>query len=294
MAEPGPSNPPHDPHQPCSNSTAATEDESKLRVSREKECGAHGCTHYRRRCKLVAPCCGEVFYCRHCHNEEKQAAEWDPAKRHELVRKEVREVVCALCHTRQPVAPHCCSCSVSFGAWTCMKCKFFDDELTRDQFHCDKCGICRIGGRDNFFHCDTCGCCYSHNLRENHVCVANSMKNDCPVCLEYLFDSVRRAAVLPCGHTVHADCLEEMQKARQLACPLCCKSFQNMRDIWNIMDEEAQSNPMPSEYANWMVDILCNDCLERSRVNFHVVGLRCSSCRSYNTRRTAVPQPGAS
>jgi len=40
------------------------------------------------------------------------------------------------------------------------------------------------------------------------VCVANSMKNDCPVCLEYLFDSVRRAAVLPCGHTVHADCLE--------------------------------------------------------------------------------------
>lgn len=46
---------------------------------------------------------------------------------------------------------------------------------------------------------------------------------------------------------------QEMQKARQLACPLCCKSFQNMRDIWNIMDEEAQSNPMPSEYANWMV-----------------------------------------
>ncbi len=47
--------------------------------------------------------------------------------------------------------------------------------------------------------------------QENHVCVANSMKNDCPVCLEYLFDSVRRAAVLPCGHTVHADCLEVLE-----------------------------------------------------------------------------------
>lgn len=34
------------------------------------------------------------------------------------------------------------------------------------------------------------------------------MRSDCPICLEYLFDSVRRAAVLPCGHTVHADCLE--------------------------------------------------------------------------------------
>ena len=36
----------------------------------------HGCKHYRRRCKLVAPCCGEVFWCRHCHNEVKAANEW--------------------------------------------------------------------------------------------------------------------------------------------------------------------------------------------------------------------------
>jgi hypothetical protein len=27
------------------------------------------CEHYRRRCKIVAPCCGQVFPCRHCHNE---------------------------------------------------------------------------------------------------------------------------------------------------------------------------------------------------------------------------------
>ncbi|KAM3254977.1 hypothetical protein ACQJBY_042805 [Aegilops geniculata] len=29
----------------------------------------HGCEHYRRRCKIVAPCCKEVFPCRHCHND---------------------------------------------------------------------------------------------------------------------------------------------------------------------------------------------------------------------------------
>jgi hypothetical protein len=23
------------------------------------------------------------------------------------------------------------------------------------------CGICRIGGRENFFHCEICGCCYA-------------------------------------------------------------------------------------------------------------------------------------
>lgn len=37
----------------------------------------------------------------------------------------------------------------------------------------------------------------------SHVCVANSMHQNCPVCFEYLFDSVRPIAVLPCGHTIH-------------------------------------------------------------------------------------------
>ena len=42
----------------------------------ENRVGELGCKHYRRRCKLVAPCCGEVFWCRHCHNEVKAANEW--------------------------------------------------------------------------------------------------------------------------------------------------------------------------------------------------------------------------
>lgn len=29
------------------------------------------CSHYRRRCKIRAPCCDEIFDCRHCHNEAK-------------------------------------------------------------------------------------------------------------------------------------------------------------------------------------------------------------------------------
>ncbi|KAF4660225.1 hypothetical protein FOL47_007254 [Perkinsus chesapeaki] len=34
--------------------------------------GEHeGCEHYKRRCKILAPCCGEWFWCRHCHNEAK-------------------------------------------------------------------------------------------------------------------------------------------------------------------------------------------------------------------------------
>ena len=29
------------------------------------------CADYRRRCMLIAPCCGEAFWCRHCHNAVK-------------------------------------------------------------------------------------------------------------------------------------------------------------------------------------------------------------------------------
>lgn len=29
------------------------------------------CSHYRRRCQIRAPCCDEIFDCRHCHNEAK-------------------------------------------------------------------------------------------------------------------------------------------------------------------------------------------------------------------------------
>jgi hypothetical protein len=28
------------------------------------------------------------------------------------------------------------------------------------QYHCDKCGMCRVGGASNFFHCDKCGGCF--------------------------------------------------------------------------------------------------------------------------------------
>lgn len=39
----------------------------------------------------------------------------------------------------------------------------------------------------------------------------------------------------------------------------------------------------------WQVSILCNDCNETSTTAFHIVGLKCSHCRSYNTRRISTP-----
>lgn len=226
----------HEESQPCTSAQQEL-DEASIRAQRDKGLLQHGCKHYRRRCKMVAPCCGEIFWCRHCHNEVKTTNEWvrlhlsaplsygfaccfgqcqrrvasgelhltkgwtafrvvlaskpspehlhvtfrnysdnrlcclqDPSKRHELDRTTVRELVCALCDLRQPVASMCTGCGIEFGAYCCLKCCFFDDDLKKLQFHCKSCGICRVGGADNFFHCDTCGCCYAKSLEVTACC----------------------------------------------------------------------------------------------------------------------------
>ena len=35
--------------------------------------------------------------------------------------------------------------------------------------------------------CKITGCCYSKSLRDNHLCVENSMRHHCPICYEVCF-----------------------------------------------------------------------------------------------------------
>jgi RING finger/CHY zinc finger protein 1 len=58
----------------------------------EKGIMQYGCPHYRRRCRIRAPCCNEIFDCRHCHNEVKNSIKVDTMRRHELPRQEVQQV----------------------------------------------------------------------------------------------------------------------------------------------------------------------------------------------------------
>ena len=98
----------------------------------------------------------QVFWCRHCHNVAKDKEEMvgascsrgvlittparsttcsacvqDEKKRHELVRKDVREVICAICETRQPVAAACRHCHTAFGQYVCLACSFFEDDTSK-------------------------------------------------------------------------------------------------------------------------------------------------------------------
>ncbi|KNA24018.1 hypothetical protein SOVF_019950 [Spinacia oleracea] len=243
-----------------------------------------GCDHYKRRCRIRAPCCNRVFTCRHCHNEAVNSLS-NVKEHHELVRRDIKQVICAVCDTEQPVAKVCSSCGVNMGEYFCEVCRFYDDQIEKEQFHCIECGICRVGGRDKFFHCPKCGSCYSVGLHDNHECVEDSMKNFCPICYEYLFDSTKGTIVMRCGHTIHTECYEDMLKQQQYRCPICSKSTIDMTRSWEILSEEIEATTMPDEYR-YEVSILCNDCSGTSRVKFHIFGHKCSQCNSYNTRVT--------
>ena len=272
------------PEAPATEGEKEQKDEDPI-DSRGK--GEHGCEHYRRRCRLIAPCCSNApFSCRHCHNTASDSG--DMKLSHQLDRKAVQELECCLCSTRQPVSETCSTCGVRFGAYSCLICRFFDDDTSKGAFHCDGCGICRVGGRDNFFHCETCGFCYANALKETHKCVQQSMHQNCGVCMEYLFDSIKPISVLNCGHTIHTHCLDEMARHSNFYCPICHKTYlgdSSKENLWAQYDRAVQETQMPQEYAEMRVAILCNDCGSRSTCLFHVVGLKCQDCGSYNTTR---------
>ncbi|KAF5947844.1 hypothetical protein HYC85_013801 [Camellia sinensis] len=142
----------------------------------------------------------------------------------------------------------------SLGKYYCSKCKFFDDDVLKNQYHCDKCGICRIGGKENFFHCNKCGkhlyeflstlffyvvVRYSRLMKDSHICIEKAMHHNCPVCFEYLFETTKDIKVLPCGHTIHSQCVKEMEQHLQYSCPVCSKSYCDMSQVWQRLDHEA-------------------------------------------------------
>ncbi|OIW08538.1 hypothetical protein TanjilG_03214, partial [Lupinus angustifolius] len=250
------------------------------------------CMHYRRRCKIRAPCCDEVFDCRHCHNEAKNSVEINHLNCHDIPRHELKTV-----------QQYCTRCGVCMSKYYCGTCKFFDDGvgsilfqrnnttvtnvayaepeagitsfivsdvkieeghpcvesaitiapfalevicslsdieqdfnntapaveyawasiivISKEQYHCDECGICRTRGSDNFFYCKRCGRCYSKKIEEGHPCVESAMHHNCPICFE-----VKQTT----------KCVREMEQNHRYSCPVCSKSMRDMTNLWKKLD----------------------------------------------------------
>lgn len=102
------------------------------------------------------PCCNKIYTCRFCHDENES---------HCVNRKDVTELVCTNCDTRQKVQAECENCSLRFGKVSqfCLKYVvlwFLDDFM------------CRLWGKEKilefgFFHvwyCTNALCWFSTSI----------------------------------------------------------------------------------------------------------------------------------
>jgi len=97
-------------------------------------------------------------------------------------------------------------------------------------------------------------------MKGNHKCIKDTLKAECPVCLEDMMHSVYSSKVLSkCGHGIHAKCFKALSNF-DFKCPICFKSVGDISHINTIIEAEVNAFSMPPEYANKEVNILCNEC----------------------------------
>ena len=178
----------------------------------------------------------------------------------------------------------CISCSIQFGQYHCDICNLWMLDA-ESPYHCEDCGFCRVGGRDNFRHCNDCGMCIDALLFNDHNCKSGKYMSNCPICQEDLFSSRFASHEMPCGHAIHWHCFTELT-SYDTRCPVCKKTVESperMEATWNAIAVGIALQPVPPEMAR-MVNILCSDC-EASNYNqrWHFLGVRCQNCYSFNT-----------
>lgn len=265
--------------------TVVFDDNSEIdpnKFKKEEDLFVYGCKHYLRRCKIVSPCCNEIFSCRFCHDEIKyELGAVDNKLKHKINRYDIKEVVCNNCNKRQVIKQYCEYCNACFGLYYCDTCHLFDD-IDKDQYHCNKCGLCRVNKND-FVHCDKCNMCVNKNSQETHKCFS-SRESLCPICMVDIFTSTTEISQMKCGHYIHKKCFYELLE-NTYKCPICSVSIIDTSEFNKLMDQEIDMTLMPEEYKDVKITILCNDCHNESETNFHIVGLKCDKCGGYNTRK---------
>lgn len=160
-------------------------------------------------------------------------------------RFKVTQMVCLFCSCVQPVGSACVNPECTAGGishrYYCNTCHLWENNASRTLFHCDECGICRVGDPHMYRHCSQCGMCVptkktiasykpEHILSgamnlpytDSHHCIGGQLKeNPCPICYEDMVESSESAVFLPCGHAVHALCLDDLYTQGSGRCPLC-------------------------------------------------------------------------
>jgi len=251
-----------------------------------------GCHHYERACKLRHPVSGNLYTCRLCSEQEREANVTPTTNEKEtapLDRYAVTEISCMKCKTLQPSAQKCINteCDLhekGFAKYFCDICNLYDDR-DRPIFHCPYCNTCRMGkglGID-FRHCMRCNACVSL-ADKDHRCIPQKLQGSCPICHDTLFCSTEPLKGLRCGHVMHLSCYTEYCRGQNYTCPLCMRCMEDMSDYFSLLDQAVRMQPMPAAFQNTIVNTYCQDCEQTGQCRYHFVGQKCSLCGSYNTR----------
>ncbi|KAJ8908661.1 hypothetical protein NDN08_005366 [Rhodosorus marinus] len=234
-----------------------------------------GCSHYKRGCRVVAFCCRKLYTCRRCHDENED---------HVMDRKLTQEIQCMTCGLFQAPCAECKGCGSRFARHFCGICNLWEDEPGKDIYHCDDCGICRLGkgiGKD-YFHCSRCNACVALESKADHKCVAGSLDCNCPVCHDPLFSSTERVIFMRCGHAMHDMCFNDYTK-HYFTCPLCRKALGDMTEFYKAIDEQLKVSRVCTGRSDFKSQIFCNDCEVKSEVPHHSQYHKCHKCEGYNT-----------
>ena len=242
-----------------------------------------GCKHYKRNVKMQCNKCQRWHTCRFCHDEVED---------HKLPRQETKHMLCMFCTTAQLASQSCRGCGHPSAWYYCPICKLWNNDPEKSIYHCNDCGICRLGqglGKD-FLHCKKCCVCVSVDVEHN--CIEQSTKSDCPICGEYMFTSAASVVFMKCGHSIHERCFKQWC-TKSYKCPICSKSVVNMASQFTLLDRQIAAQPMPEEYRNVRAYVFCNDCGVKASTKYHWLGLKCEHCESYNTTqlRLLVNEP---
>lgn len=119
-------------------------------------------------------------------------------------------------------------------------------------------------------------------MKEEHKCIERSLESDCPICNEFMFTSRKPVTFLPCGHAMHQKCHSKYIRTN-FTCPICKVSILDMKEHFERIDEYVSNLEIPEEYKDYVVEILCNDCLMKSHVPYKLLYHKCDSCFSFNT-----------
>lgn len=159
------------------------------------------------------------------------------------------------------------------------------DYSEKEPYHCHDCGICRIGGEENFKHCNKCGMCIDKLLFNDHNCQDGKYMSKCPVCYEDLFSSRSVCHELPCNHSMHWHCFHKLSR-HDIRCPICKKTMiddEDKEEVWKGLKEDIEAQPVPSDQTR-VVDVVCNDCeITSPNRRWHPLGIDCLECGSFNT-----------